>query len=55
MADSDQNHKILSSFISFPLKSGGFNGSLLWDQIELVDNKTSDLHSYLICKSYKCS
>ena len=51
--DTDQNHKTLSSCISFILKSETFNGSLLKEQMEWVDNKTSDLHSCLICQSCK--
>ena len=52
--DADQNHKILSSCISLILKSERFDGSLLQEQIELVDNKT-DLYSCLICQSCKYS
>ena len=48
--DTDQSHKILGSCISFILKSERFDGSLLYRQMELVDNKTS-----LICRSYKYS
>ena len=50
---TDPNHKILSSFIRFVLKSERFGGSLLKEEMELVDNKISDLYSYLICQSYK--
>ena len=50
---TDQNHKILSSCISFILKSEWFDGSLLLEQMEIIDNKTSDLHFCLICQSYK--
>ena len=53
--DTDQNQKILSSQISFILKSQRFDGSLLQEQMELVDYKISDLHSYLICQPYKYS
>ena len=51
--DTDQNHKILNSCISFILKSQRFDGSLLLQQMELVDNKTSELNSCLICQSFR--
>ena len=53
--DSDQNHKVLGSCISFILKSERFNRLFLSKQMKLVDNKISDLYSYLICQSYKNS
>ena len=52
---TDQNYKIFSSCISFILKPERFDGSLLKEQMELVDSKISELHSCLICQSYKYS
>lgn len=50
-----QNHKILSYCVSFILKSERSDGSLLQEQMELDNNKTSDFHPDLICQSYKYS
>ena len=51
--NSDQNLKTWSSCISFILKSERLDDSLSQRQLEVVDNKMLELHTYSVWQSCK--